>query len=1289
MLASTGQREGGGASSPDGRYYYHGDSNISSPALHKLDTIGDSFQQITATSTNSSGRIVVVSEDGGRVFYAGTAFDADLQIDWQIGAPIYSTSEDGRFAFGETAIYDIDQQRLAKDMPVSTKISAFNPATNRLIVYAGNSFEYFSLTDLGLVTSEVGTPNATSIHAPEYLAWDGLPGATGYRVYLGTSEDAVANAGPGSPEYLGQVTGTELVLEDPLPAGTTYYWRIEYVFDDVLGEGPLQNFHVVTVAPATQLLTVSTVQGDIDHAFAIPLSSAVDGEAWTAHSANDWIALDASSGSTPGTLTGSIDIASLPAGISTGTITVSGGGQSVEIQVAVEIDPLALTRLESDPDSTLIYGLSEKTTPEKSYAYLLEIDSQTESIIRAVRVGTGATDLAVHTGDNRVYVTNWRAGQLYAVNRDTFEVDDILRVPPFSGTGYSDNDVYVISAGGPGRLVVEGEDQWIDVSILNTANGQIIASTGEREGGGAHSPSKRYYYHGDNNSSGAEIHKFDTIGDTFAELASVRVATYSYYGSRVVTISGDGDRVYWNGTVFDANLSPLWSFSKEVHSTTHDGRFGFGLDSIFDTTSRQIALGMPVSTTVSAYNHASDKLLVQKDGQLEFHTFNNGTNLVAPLLSAGAVTSSNATLTWVDRSLETGFTLQRRVLGTTDWTDVSATLAQNSTAHQDTGLTGGRTYEFRLQANATTISSAWSNIVTLTTPLPVPVWSSSQPTIGSTQVTLSWSITGTGHAGLLIERSIEGTDEWETVATLPLGQSSWQDTGLTPATDYLYRIKTTDGELVSGSSAEISVTTNDLISALPPTSLTAASAGPTTTTLRWTRTTTATGYRIERTPTGESNWLQIASVSGSTTSYRVLGLQTGVTYDYRLRSYNADSVSDYSDTVSATPGFIGTPFSENFEHGLGQGWTFMAGGQPIYQGMGNTVLWFGLSSLRNIQTVPLELTNTGIIRFDFRAGNTAYDGPMYWENSDINENVVLEYSTNGYTWNLLQIIDSVYPAAADWATYTYALPPQARSKSTSFRWRQLSHNGYYNDQWALDNITITQELLVPTAPDFITVSTIADSKVAISWNGAVNAEQYQVERSLDGLIWTPIALRPAYSPYYTDTDCIADTWYGYRVISVNGHQESTPSDSAWAKTYDQMFFWRLANYGVVTPTGDAAPLARDSHRLTNLEKFGFGLSVSAPPATHVVGSDQPGLPKIWLDQTTRRLRVEFLRRKPATNPKLRYEIEYSSDLINWTPGGTMIDQTSVDNLWERVCIEDSASTTGQKQRFVRVKLVQE
>ncbi|GEM_PF-3112040 len=1296
-LSTSFEREGGGIHDPSGRYYYHGDNNSSGAQIHKLDTVGDVFLKTTSNPTKGIGyygsRTVVMSEDGRRIFYNGLVYDPNLTTECNLGAIIYSTSADGRFAFGQNTIFDVVTQQAVLAMPAATTVSAYNAATGRLVLQNGAGVEFFSLAQAGLIGTGLSPGKNAIIHAPELLAWNGMPAATGYRVYLGTSLAAVTAAGLDSPEFLGTFTATNIPLNDILAAGHTYYWRVDYVIGDQVAAGELQSFTVVNVAPAQTDFALGTVQGDVSYPIDIALSSAVDGTAWTASPSVPWLQLQATSGTIPATLRVAVDVPQLQAGPNAGIITVTSGGVSSSINISMHLDPMTLKALQSDPGSSKVYAISEApVTAGASRAYLLEIDTATESITRVVRVGTGATDLALHAGDNRIYVPNWLIGSLYAVGLDDFTVDRIYTVPGFAGTGYSNKDVYLVSAGGPGRLIVEAEDQWINVSIFDTQTGKVLASVGAREGGGAHDPSGRYYFHGDNNSSGAEIHKFDTLGDQFLTLAHRRVSTASYYGSRVVLVSEDGSRVFWNGSVFDAALVEQWAFAKEVYSITPNGRYAFGETSIYDTVAQQLAFGMPVGTRVSAYNGTSGKLVVQTPQGLGYFPLNAGQPLPAPVLSSGAITTTSAVLAWNEKSLETAFTLQRRVSGTTAWTDVSSTLPQNSTTHTVTGLASNTTYEFRIKATATSVSSPWSNTVTVitpTAPLPIPTaLNSSASTTDS--VTLSWTLSGSGHDAIVIERSLDGISGWSPTATLPAAARSYTDAGLQPGTTYYYRLVTSSGDRTSGSSTVLGVTTPSIVLATAPTMVSASPSSGDSIRINWTARPAASGHRIERQIDGQNEWHQIANLPSDTSSFIDPNLQLGVRYWYRLRAYNDHSVSDYSSVVSAVVRDYVTVLSDTFTGAAATNtWQSIAGANVFNGGPGfnnSDVLWFGLSGPRHAVTNPVDLRGGGHLTFSFRAGNRSVDGP-YWDNSELGEAVTLEYSIDGTTWVPLQTLLTHYPHASSWSTHTFEVPTAARTMSTAFRWRQGVHSGANWDTWALDNVFLESVAASPTAPEFISASAIADTQIAIFWFGATGASTYVIERSTDGATWTPLAISSNASPYYTDTSCTPSTWYAYRIKTVNIIGESAPSTIAWARTYRPMDYWRLSNYGSPEATGAAAPLERDFDQVTNLEKFAYGLVVGERARSYAPESGRMGLPRIWMENSTYKLRAEFLRRKPNTNSGVRYQVEFSDDMMTWAPGGVIIEQTSIDSVWEHVCYEDTEAP--KERRFARVKLIQD
>ena len=71
--------------------------------------------------------------------------------------------------------------------------------------------------------------------------------------------------------------------------------------------------------------------------------------------------------------------------------------------------------------------------------------------------------------------------------------------------------------------------------------------------------------------------------------------------------------------------------------------------------------------------------------------------------------------------------------------------------------------------------------------------------------------------------------------------------------------------------------------------------------LNWTdNSATETGFKIERSPVTDTNFTEIGTVGANTTSFTDTGLSEATKYWYRVRAYNADTTSAYSNEQQAT-----------------------------------------------------------------------------------------------------------------------------------------------------------------------------------------------------------------------------------------------------------------------------------------------------------------------------------------------------------------------------------------------------
>lgn len=197
-----------------------------------------------------------------------------------------------------------------------------------------------------------------------------------------------------------------------------------------------------------------------------------------------------------------------------------------------------------------------------------------------------------------------------------------------------------------------------------------------------------------------------------------------------------------------------------------------------------------------------------------------------------------------------------------------------------------------------------TNIFSLLSPTLLPPAAPTNLTaaaVSESQINLSWTDNASNEAGFKIEHSPDGL-AWTQIATVGAGVTSYANTGLAANTTHTYQVRAYN----SGGDSAYSNTASTTTFAPPappsaPTNLNAAAISPSQINLTWSdNASNETGFKIERSPNGSTDWVQIATVGAGVTSYANTGLAAGTTYYYQVQAYNGGGDSAYSNIASAT-----------------------------------------------------------------------------------------------------------------------------------------------------------------------------------------------------------------------------------------------------------------------------------------------------------------------------------------------------------------------------------------------------
>ena len=274
-------------------------------------------------------------------------------------------------------------------------------------------------------------------------------------------------------------------------------------------------------------------------------------------------------------------------------------------------------------------------------------------------------------------------------------------------------------------------------------------------------------------------------------------------------------------------------------------------------------------------------------------------------LSISNVTTTSVVLSWTSNGASS-YVLRYKEVSASNW--ISFNSMQTSVFLS--GLTAGTNYEFQIQANCGSVSSAFSGSQSFTTAVPViqcsipgNLFSSG---ISNTTVILSWS--NTGAANYYLRYKPINAVTWSYVLT---SQASISIGGLQAGASYEFQVQSVCGT-VSSAYSESGVFTTTAPFCMVPTGVTVNSITNTTAHLSW-NSTGASTYSIRYKMVNSYLWAYIQTTQ---LNVNIAGLQQGAQYEFQVQSNcgstsSVFSLSEIFTTVAAVCGIPGNLNSSN------------------------------------------------------------------------------------------------------------------------------------------------------------------------------------------------------------------------------------------------------------------------------------------------------------------------------------------------------------------------------------------
>ena len=484
--------------------------------------------------------------------------------------------------------------------------------------------------------------------------------------------------------------------------------------------------------------------------------------------------------------------------------------------------------------------------------------------------------------------------------------------------------------------------------------------------------------------------------------------------------------------------------------------------------------------------------------------------------------------------------------------------------------------------------------------------------VSSTGINLTWSNNAPTATNVLVENSTDNGN-FTQIASLTCNAISFSNTGLTPNTQYYYRVR---AENAAGTTIYSNTASDTTFNLSAPSALVATAASGTGINLAWTNNSPNATAIIVQDATDNVNFTTIATLAGTATSYAATGLATGTLYYFRVQAQNSSGISGYSNVASATTsmpppapsaltatGASATAINLTWKNNASNATAVLVedstdsvrftqiaslgGNATSYSSTGLTAatLYYyrvraqtaaGLSAYSNIASAstltppaaPTALTATAV---SGSAINLAWTN-----NSPTATAILVEDSTNNTTFTQIAQLSG---GASSYSS------TGLRTGTWYYRVRAQNNAGTS----AYSNTASATTLSAPAAPSALSATAASNTSINLSWtNNSPSAAAILIEQSPNNSNFSQIASVAGNAAAYSVTGLTAGTLYYYRVRAQNAVGTSAYSNTASA----------LTTGGSVPAAPSALVATPGSHG-----KIGLSWTNNSPNATSILVED--------------------------------------------------------------------------------------